>query len=570
MNLTAFARERGIFPFCGKTGPTKPILNANHNVNQGCAPARKVIPEGQRNSTLSHFAGRVLKKFGTSDEKAYNLFMDEAAKCVPPLRMDELFEIWHSALNFFKKVEAEPDYIAPEEYVAKKTKSISHHTVLSKVYISEHKYVVGVQKLCRGGNGNDTVYEYKGGVWLPQSDTDVKSVLAKRVISAGGTPDPKEIDKAYRVILMSGARKDIEDFGRTEDLVCFQNGVYRLSDGAILPHSPDYYFSIMLNANIPSTLSETPYCDLCMKNFGGAEEYELLLQIFGAAISNVNCSRFKKAFLHYGAGDSGKTQLKTFAERVLGPGNYNNVDLSDLESNRFLPAAFQNVRLGGSNDLSNQKIREVKIFKQLTGGDSIQAENKGEKGFTFHYKGILWFLSNPLPLFGGDKGDHVYERWIIMKCEKSIPIANRNKELGDLMFAERDSFCMKALAALQRAISNNYTFSIPESCKRANEEYKRKNSVVRTFIDECCEKRNTEGDTKNQTSTGKFWQAFRNFCSENNYYLPGKGEFKRELAIIAGVDEESLVYRNKDGGFYPYTLSEDYIKEEFPCGIPGV
>jgi len=116
MNLTAFARERGIFPFRDKTGPTEPIFNPN--VNQGCAPARKVIHEGQRNSTLSHFAGRVLKKFGTSDEKAYNLFMDEAAKCSPPLRMDELSVIWTSALGFFKKVQAEPDYIAPEEYVA--------------------------------------------------------------------------------------------------------------------------------------------------------------------------------------------------------------------------------------------------------------------------------------------------------------------------------------------------------------------------------------------------------------------------------------------------------------------
>ena len=88
--------------------------------------------------------------------------------------------------------------------------------------------------------------------------------------------------------------------------------------------------------------------------------------------------RFKKGVLQYGLGDSGITQLKGLAERVVGSGNYNNVDLSDLENNRFLSAAFQNVRIGGSNDMSNVRIKEEKVFKQLTGGDNIQAEHKGE------------------------------------------------------------------------------------------------------------------------------------------------------------------------------------------------
>lgn len=100
---------------------------------------------------------------------------------------------------------------------------------------------------------------------------------------------------------------DVENFNSYEDLACFQNGVYRISDGARLEHSPEYYFTLRLNANIPDTVRETSYCDLCISNFGGKDVQVLLEEIFGASISNVPMNRFKKAVLQYGVGDSGKT-----------------------------------------------------------------------------------------------------------------------------------------------------------------------------------------------------------------------------------------------------------------------
>lgn len=41
-----------------------------------------VIQEGSRNATMSRFAGRVIKKYGDS-EQAYEAFIEEATKCVP-------------------------------------------------------------------------------------------------------------------------------------------------------------------------------------------------------------------------------------------------------------------------------------------------------------------------------------------------------------------------------------------------------------------------------------------------------------------------------------------------------
>ena len=74
-----------------------------------------VIPEGSRNATMSRFAGRVIKKYGDT-EKAYQTFLEEAAKCVPPLDNAELSTIWHSAQRFYTKLSQQDGYVAPEVY----------------------------------------------------------------------------------------------------------------------------------------------------------------------------------------------------------------------------------------------------------------------------------------------------------------------------------------------------------------------------------------------------------------------------------------------------------------------
>ena len=74
------------------------------------------IPEGTRNTTLSRFAGRTLKRYGDTEE-AYTRFLSEAQKCAVPLPDDELQRTWRSAEGFFhKKVEKQNDYISPEVY----------------------------------------------------------------------------------------------------------------------------------------------------------------------------------------------------------------------------------------------------------------------------------------------------------------------------------------------------------------------------------------------------------------------------------------------------------------------
>lgn len=76
------------------------------------------ITVGNRNNAMSHFARRVLKKYGITD-KAKEAFLEHAKRCAPSLEESELNTIWASAVRFYKKtIVTQPGYISPDEYNA--------------------------------------------------------------------------------------------------------------------------------------------------------------------------------------------------------------------------------------------------------------------------------------------------------------------------------------------------------------------------------------------------------------------------------------------------------------------
>lgn len=81
----------------------------------GVQEPKRTIPEGSRNSTMSRFAGRVIKRYGITDQ-SYQIFLEEAEKCVPPLDDSELNTIWNSAVKFGKKLQEQEGYVAPDKY----------------------------------------------------------------------------------------------------------------------------------------------------------------------------------------------------------------------------------------------------------------------------------------------------------------------------------------------------------------------------------------------------------------------------------------------------------------------
>lgn len=410
-------------------------------------------------------------------------------------------------------------------------------------------------------------FVYEDGCYRLYSDDMLKGVI-KQCIADYDEELIKmnNVSEALQHIITDLNYVSQDELNANEDLINFQNGLLHVTENEIklIPHTPDIYSTIQIPCTWNWEPEPTPVFDSYMKTLtdGDTEIEQLLLEFIGACISNIKGWRMKKALFLVGDGDTGKSQLKSLVERLLGKGNFIGIDLSEIEA-RFGTGAIYGTRLAGSSDMSFLSVNELKAFKKLTGGDSIFAEFKGLQAFEYTYNGLLWFCMNRLPRFGGDNGQWVYDRIMVVRCNNVIPKAKQDKQLLDKMYEERNGIIFKAVKALQKVIQNGYSFTEPESVLAERKSYQSENSTVRSFFEECMCERST-GKIEDSCSTGKIYNVYKAWCADNNNgYAKNYKDFREELADYLGTTFYEMIAKRHAGTFYrKYTLTPE-AKEQY-------
>lgn len=357
-----------------------------------------------------------------------------------------------------------------------------------------------------------------------------------------------------------------EELNADEDLINFSNGLLRItpSNATLAPHSPNILSTIQIPCSWTGRETRTPVFDSYMHTLtnGDTAIEQLLLEFIGVCISNIKGWRMKKALFLVGDGDTGKSQLKSLVERLLGKGNFIGINLKEIEV-RFGTGAIYGTRLAGSSDMSFLSVDELKTFKKITGGDSLYAEFKGQQAFEFTYNGLLWFCMNRLPKFGGDDGKWVYDRIMVVRCPNVIPKDKQDKTLLDKMYAERDGIVYKAVKALMKVIANGYRFSEPDSVSTAREKYMAENNTVVCFYGECmCER--PGGKITDSATTSHIYDVYKAWCYDNNNgFAKTAKEFRETLAThLDSTFKDMTVHTNK-GTFYKNLTITIETKEQY-------
>ena len=357
-----------------------------------------------------------------------------------------------------------------------------------------------------------------------------------------------------------------DELNSDEGLINFKNGLLHITatETTLTPHTPEVLSTIQIPCEWKGYPSPTPVFDRYMHTLtnGDKATEELLLQFIGACISNIKGWRMKKSLFLVGDGNTGKSQLKSLVERLIGKGNFIGIDLKEIEA-RFGTGAVYGTRLAGSSDMSFVSVDELKTFKKMTGGDSLYAEFKGQQAFEFTYNGLLWFCMNRLPKFGGDDGQWVYDRIMVVNCPNVIPKDKQDKKLLDKMYAEREGIVYKAIKALQRVIANGYRFTEPHSVDLARERYMTENNTVISFFEECmCERSGNK--IVDSATTGRIYNVYRAWCVDNNNgYAKTAKEFREALSAHLGkLFKDISVHTNRGTYYRNHTLTLE-AKEQY-------
>lgn len=426
-------------------------------------------------------------------------------------------------------------------------------------YIRKHSHYIFVKNEAFDGVRR---YWYIDGCYRLISDDELKGFI-KQYITAFDTTllKMKDVNEVYNNLITDRNFIKEQQLNADENIINFRNGILRLDTMTLIPHSPQIMSTIQIPCNWNPQCcinGRSPVFDSFLDTFTESDRVKknFLMQYIGVCISNIKGYRMKKALFMVGPGDTGKTQLKSLTEMLLGEENTSPADLPDLEK-RFGASALYGKRLVGSSDMSFATVSEIKLFKQITGGDEISIEKKCKDAFNYRYNGLLWFCTNELPKFGGDKGEWVYKRIIPFKCSHVIPEEQQDKQLSDKMFKERETIVYRAVMAARKVIENGYRFDIPEECDQALKEYELSNSPSIQFFEECCRIR-PKGEIRDNCTTRRIHEAFRQWCFDNSgSYVPKVPAFRKEIAGHIGCDESMLRRQLHGYWYYVFTLTDE-------------
>lgn len=311
-----------------------------------------------------------------------------------------------------------------------------------------------------------------------------------------------------------------EELNANEQYINFQDGLLNLHTWKLEQHNADILSTIQIPTKYKDVEASNPdnatnfhkyITTLCNNN---TDTCLVLLECLGLIISNIYGYRTKKALFLVGAGDTGKSQLKNLVEYLVGDDNISNIDLKKMNE-RFGTASLYQKRLVGCNDMSYQRIEDMSIFKQLTGGDKIEIEFKGKSSFNFSFKGFLWFNCNREPYFGGDTGKWVYDRIMIITCNNVIAKEKQDPFLFNKLKEEKNEILKLSLAALKTLIFKNYNFEETPEMLEARERYEINNNTLLSFIKEFCEVYE-EPIQSFRTPRSTFNRAYDSYIKEKN------------------------------------------------------
>lgn len=558
--------------------PTEEILWHEGEITIDCIvkPQEKSIPQGQRNSTMSHFAGRVVKRYGAT-EKAHQIFMEEADKCDPPLPDEELASIWQSACRFAEKVQKQEGYVSPEDYNGEFCREslkpadysdIGQAKVLAKEYGVELRYTAATDyiRFC-GEYWIESKQQAVGAaeefldLQLADAKDDVRRAkqalldvgVAEDDIMSGGKALEKKIsgdqteaylsylsalayqafvmkrrDMKYVVSALQAAKPMLEisvsDLDRDGFLLNTPDGTYYLPDGleGRRDHSPEDYITKITAAG-PGDQGKELWLDALDKIFCKDKSLiDYVQQIVGmAAVGRVY---MEAMIIAYGEGSNGKSTFWNTIARVLGTYSGNmSADALTVGCKRNVKPELAEVkgkRLIIAAELEEGMRLNTSVIKQLCSTDEIFAEKKYKDPFSFTPSHTLVLYTNHLPKVGAmDSG--IWRRLIVIPFNAKITGGNDQKNYADYLVENAAPFVMAwIIEGAEKAIGQNFHIPAPACVKEAINKYKSDNDWLAHFLNDCCER----GDGY-EVGSGKFYSEYRAYCARVGDFTRSTTEF---------------------------------------------
>lgn len=394
------------------------------------------------------------------------------------------------------------------------------------------------------------LYDYKKGVYALTNKNGLKAAIKK--YAPLGTASDQMLNSVYNLLFATNKRVcGRDELDSDEDYINVKNGLYSIKEKKLLPHSDRVKSTLQLNANYLPEDKRPPFFatvfskyidDLCRDPTGNIDtsRQAILQEYAGLTLSNMTVAKYKKLLLLCSPrGDSGKSVFLNILGKIIGQDRLANIAIQRMnENNRFALGALRTSRLIAVGDQSGEPVEDSSILKQITGRDLIKIEKKGIQEEYILFRGSIIICCNNLPSFKDDKGDHLFDRLLLIPCENHFGKDKADPEMESKLSQELDVIFTWALEGLHRLIDNG-KFTECAAAEILKREYRSNIDTVYRFIQE--NGYILTNDRHDMISKSVFDEAYLKWCTDNEYNAVNKRSIpNRMLSMGCQTDKNNI------------------------------
>lgn len=395
------------------------------------------------------------------------------------------------------------------------------------------------------------IFIYRDGIYTPKGKSYIREIC--RALLGKAYTEHRVSPVINKIIVDTFVNS--EDFFRDTCLneVCVQNGILNLETREVYPFTPNKIFFNKL----PIFYDPKAKCEKIKSFLREVLKHKDDLQVF-FELAGFGLYReyfIERAFMLVGDGRNGKSKTLELLKRFVGVQNTCSVHLNAMQYRTSAICELHNRLFNLGGDLSSDALREVGMFKQLSGRDVVQVPRKYLRDLIFQNYAKHVYACNELPRVY-DKSLGFWSRWVLLEFpytfltkqeyekssdKKGLKIRNPNIINKICEPAELSGMLNEALDGLER-LRKNKDFSYSRGSAEVKDFWVRKSDSFMAFCLDCLEE-DFEGEIPKDTLR-KAYLKYR-----KKYKLIGQSDVSIKITLqelFGADDQQKPVYEYLD------------------------
>jgi putative DNA primase/helicase len=329
-------------------------------------------------------------------------------------------------------------------------------------------------------SGTLWVYDDLRGIWINNGLMHLEKLIRKGILPVDQIYSYMVKEIIADVKAQSHKNKDFPV--APPEMVPFNDCVVDIRTGEVMHYKPELF----MTSKLPINFNPEAKCPLIEQAFGQLLPQDKVIDLYElAAYCMFRGYPYQKMFFLYGRGANGKGVFTRVLEALLGKHNISTVSMKNFQNNRFSGAELHNRYANICSELDYSELRQTDLIKQLTGGDSIQAEKKFQHPFKFINHAKLIFVTNELPRTI-DKTEAFYRRIHVIEFPFVFDGEKADRFLLEKICVrcELEGLAAKCLGILKEMYGRGMVFTNDGTTESTRKQYEGLTNQLETFIAE--------------------------------------------------------------------------------------